>query len=102
MKFLALSLFIIGAVLLTGQSSPNSAALVNLNVTAVDSRGQPVADLRPEDFQIQDNGKPRSIVWFRALPGKRSQTDRAATAAPATFILLDLFNADFAARGLSA
>jgi VWFA-related protein len=102
MKFPAISLFIIGALLLNGQSSSNSAPLVNLNVTAVDSRGQPVADLRPEDFQIQDNGKPRGIVWFRALPGKRSQTDRTATAAPATFILLDLFNADFAARGLSA
>jgi VWFA-related protein len=96
MKFHALSLSLVGAALLMGQSSPQSAPLVNLNVTAVDSRGQPAADLRAEDFQILDNGKPRKIVWFRALQRKRSQ------AAPATFILFDLFNANFEARGLSA
>jgi VWFA-related protein len=87
---------IVGAVALTGQSNPNNATLVNLNVTAVDSSGQPVADLRAEDFQILDNGKPRGIVWFRPMQRKRAQPT------PATFILFDLFNADFAARGLSA
>jgi VWFA-related protein len=96
MKLPALSLSIIGAALLTGQSNPESASLVNLNVTAVDNSGRPVADLRVEDFQILDNGKPRNIVWFRGMQRKRSQPT------PATFILLDLFNADFAARGLSA
>jgi VWFA-related protein len=96
MKFPALAFAIICTTILTGQSSPESAPLVNLNVTAVDNQGRPVSDLRAEDFQILDNGKPRKIIWFRALPGKRSQT------APATFILFDLFNANFEARGLGA
>jgi VWFA-related protein len=99
MKPLAFALGIavlIAAAVLTGQSNPDNATLVNLNVTAVDSSGQPVADLRPEDFQILDNGKPRRIVWFRSMQRKRSRPT------PATFILFDLFNADFAARGLSA
>ena len=96
MKFPALALAIIGTTLLTGQSNPDNARLVNLNVTAVDNQGRPVADLRAEDFQILDNGKPRKIAWFRALQRKRFQ------AAPATFILFDLFNANFEARGLGA
>jgi VWFA-related protein len=96
MKLLALALGLMGAAVLTGQSNPESAPLVNLNITAVDNSGQPVAGLRAEDFQVLDNGKPRKIVWFRAMQRKRPR------AAPATFILLDLFNSDFAARGLSA
>jgi len=88
----AVPVAIVAAALLTAQSIPESPAPVNLNVTAVDSQGLPVADLRAEDFQVLDNGKPRKVVWSRPLPRTR----------PATFILLDLLNADFAARGLSA
>jgi VWFA-related protein len=69
--------------------------LVNLNVTAVDSGGQPVTDLRTEDFQIFDNGKPRPIASFIVVP------DRSRRTPAPVFILLDLFNADLAARGLS-
>jgi VWFA-related protein len=75
------------------QNSAGTPPLVNLNVTAVDSHGQPVPGLKAEDFQILDNGKPRKIVMVRPLHHKGPA---------ATFILLDLFNADFAARGLSA
>jgi VWFA-related protein len=75
------------------QNSASTPPLVNLNVAAVDSHGQPVPGLRAEDFQILDNGKPRKIVMVRPLHRKGP---------PATFILIDLFNADFAARGLSA
>ena len=109
--FLALAL----ATLLTGQSNPERAPLINLNVTALDGSGQPVADLRAEDFQILDNGKPQKIIWFHALTRKGLQaartnegqkagmySNRGITAAPAIFILFDLFNADQAARGLSA
>jgi VWFA-related protein len=89
------SLFIfIGAALLVAKQIPeNTPQLVNLNVTAVDSHGQQVTDLRAEDLQIVDNGKPRPTVWLRAL-------SRKAPLPRATFILLDLYNADLAARGL--
>ena len=108
---LALSL----VALLTGQSNPEHVSLVNLNVTAVDGSGQPVADLRAEDFQIFDNGKPQKIVWFHALSRKGLQaartdegqkappySNRGVKTAPTIFILLDLFNADLAARGFGA
>ncbi|HEY3827222.1 MAG TPA: VWA domain-containing protein [Bryobacteraceae bacterium] len=90
--------FVFGVLFtLTGSfAAPTETApqVVNLNVTAVDQQGQPVTDLRSEDFQILDNNKPRKIVWFHPLSGKAPKT-------PATFILIDLLNADFAARGLS-
>src|SRR5580700_2742230 len=81
------------AVALLLSLSLAAAPLVNLNVAAVDAGGQPVPGLRAEDFQVLDNGKPRKIVMLR--PVHRNDS-------PATFILLDLFNADLAARGLSA
>jgi VWFA-related protein len=81
------------ALSLAGQNSAATPPLVSLNVMAVDSRGQPVPGLRAEDFQVLDNGKPRKIEMLRPVHRKSPA---------ATFILFDLFNADFAARGLSA
>ena len=78
---------------LAGQNPSATPPLVNLNLAVVDGRGQPVPGLRAEDFQVLDNGKPRKIVMLRPVHRKGT---------PATFILFDLFNADFAARGLSA
>jgi VWFA-related protein len=93
---LALLFAVIGAALLVGKQIPESTpALVNLNVTAIDSHGRPVTDLQAADFQILDNGKLRPTVWLRSLSRQDSQPR-------ATFILLDLFNADLAARGLGA
>jgi VWFA-related protein len=84
----------------TGMASPpakedpeGGPSPVSLNVTALDSHGQPVTGLRAEDFQILDNGKPRRVVWLREL----SHTGPA----PATFILIDLYNANLEARGLA-
>jgi VWFA-related protein len=101
--------------LLAGEQSPANAPLVNLTVTAVDSSGQPVSDLRADDIQILDNGKPRKVVWLHALPrkgsstlrseaakGAREHSNRGVTAGPSTFILFDLFNADLATRGFGA
>src|ERR1700734_1472410 len=91
----AFSLAVIGVALLAGKQTPDSTApLVNLNVTAVDSHGQPVADLRAEDFRIFDNGTPRKVEQLRPVP-------REGLAPAPTFILIDLLNADFTARGLS-
>jgi len=91
---LALLLALVSGAFLHGEQSPVTAPpLVNLNVAAVDSQGQPVPDLRSEDFQLLDNGKPRKIVMLRPVHRKGPTS---------TFVLVDLFNADFAARGLSA
>jgi hypothetical protein len=45
-------------------------------VMAVDSQGHPVSDLKAEDFQILDNGRPRDIVWFRPVSRKGSEGPR--------------------------
>jgi hypothetical protein len=39
--------------------------LTKVNVVALDRQGQFVAGLRSADFQIQENGKARKIVFFR-------------------------------------
>ena len=96
----ALSLAAAGVASPAAKDNPEGdSAPVALNVAAVDSHGQPVSGLRAEDFQILDNGKPRKVVWLRDL-------SHAITAnkgqAPATFILIDLYNSDLEARGLTA
>src|SRR5580704_1294770 len=89
----ATSLVVIGVTLLAGKQIPESTTpLFDLNVTAVDGHGQPVTDLRTEDFQILDNGKPRKAAWLRPV------SRRGLPAA--TFILIDLYNEDLEARGL--
>jgi VWFA-related protein len=90
---LTFSLVVINVALLAGKQIPESTtSLVNLNVTAVDGQGQPVTDMRADDFQILDNGKPRKVAWL--LPVSRKGLPAA------TFILIDLYNEDLEARGL--
>jgi VWFA-related protein len=82
------------ASLAAKQSPPTPVPTIILNVAALDSHGQPVKDLRAEDVQVIDNGKPLPVVWLRSLP--------ATTPEPrATFILIDLLNNDFKSRGLA-
>ena len=87
---------------------PPSAPLVKLNVVAVDARGQSVADLTREDFQVFDAGKPRHIVSFRrndvkplrsTPPGLNESSNRSGTPlSQATVILFDLLNSRFEDR----
>ena len=39
--------------------------MVNLNLIAVDGRGQAVDDLSEDDIRVTDAGKPQRIVFFR-------------------------------------
>jgi VWFA-related protein len=78
--------------------------LVNLNVVALDSRGQPFSDLTADDFQIQDQGKHFKIAVFQkndakvqaaapAALGPHEFSNRSSAAPPSvTLILLDLLN----------
>ncbi|MBL0156430.1 MAG: VWA domain-containing protein [Bryobacterales bacterium] len=56
-------------LLLSGQSEPPTfranTQVVEFTVVAVDKKGQPVADLKREDFTLLDAGKPREIAFFR-------------------------------------
>src|SRR5579863_7379638 len=86
--------------------------LVNLNVIAVDSHGQPVNDLTSDDFQVSDSGKQQKIAFFRHNDSSLRQTpslgpnefsNRAGVEVPhATIILFDLLNESFSTRGVAA
>ena len=45
---------------------------VLLDVVVRDKRGHPVDDLKPEDFQILDNGEPKTIKSFRLVQGRET------------------------------
>jgi VWFA-related protein len=40
--------------------------LVHFGVSVVDKQGKPVTGLKPEDFQILENGKPQALKYFVA------------------------------------
>lgn len=84
-----------------------SARLVQVSVVVHDSHGQPVTDLKKEDFAIAELGKPQQISFFSTMSADKS----AAPAAPSpphiftnvvaaarevptnvTVVLLDLLN----------
>ncbi|GAB4368331.1 MAG: hypothetical protein Kow0062_01420 [Acidobacteriota bacterium] len=64
-----------GRVVRTGRTYPVTGLrqqvevrLVNLALTALDRRGRPVRDLRPEDVEILDDGQPVTIERWSAEP----------------------------------
>src|SRR5579862_2212368 len=59
--------------------------LVQVSVIAQDKKGQPVADLRREEFQIFDNGSPQEIRVFLAETEKPNSLTAPETRAPNTF-----------------
>jgi VWFA-related protein len=108
-SFLGVVLYLFARVPLLGNGEQQ---LVNLNVVAVDNRGDPVSDLTSADFQVTDAGKRQKIVFFRHYDSKLSAapvltlnevSNRTGANIPrATIILLDLLNEGFGARGYSS
>jgi len=93
------------------QVEPESQ-MVDLNVIALDSHGEPITDLTRDDFQIADAGKPQKIVFFRH---NESEARQAASIEPneisnrrgenvphATVVLLDFMNQSFNTRNIAA
>jgi VWFA-related protein len=85
--------------------------LVVLDVVATDSKGQPVPDLKPQDFTVSENGEPQEIADFSFhQPGTITQP--TAHLARGVFsndppysgnscmnvILLDAINTDFSSH----
>jgi hypothetical protein len=54
----------IGGFLCSAAPAQSDLKLVDLDVVAFDSHGQPVTDLTADDFQITDAGKPQTISFF--------------------------------------
>src|ERR1051325_2089237 len=50
--------------------------LVQIDVVVTDKAGKQVTDLKPEDFEVSEDGKKRQITHFSYLAaGKASQPD---------------------------
>jgi VWFA-related protein len=86
--------------------------MVDLNVVAVDSHGEPVLDLTRDEIRVTDSGRPETIAFFRLRDSKRGPvrplglnefSNRSANNIPrATLILFDLLNESFGTRGTAA
>jgi len=79
----------------------STSRLVDVAVVAFDKKGRPVTDLKPEDLQIFDNGRPQQVKYVShagdgallgsptlgqgAQNGEPVFTNRTATASVATF-----------------
>jgi VWFA-related protein len=97
------SLTLVASALLAQAPAPNAgpSGLVRLSVAALDVSGEPVTDLKADEFQISDQGKPQRIAFFRANTsapqtaplGPHEYSNRSGPALPhSTVILFDLLN----------
>ncbi|SEG45891.1 VWFA-related domain-containing protein [Bryocella elongata] len=96
-----------------GQVTPQSAAntirtystVVVLDGVALDAKGNPVLDLKADDFKITEDDAPQTIRRFE-VPGRTmppanvdiestADLDRLAPEAPVNIVLLDEFNTHF-------
>jgi VWFA-related protein len=82
-----------------GSKATQPARLIKLNVVALDAQGQPVTGLRSADLQLQEDGKPRDIVFLRftggqgpAKSGPGEYSNRAGAASHTTVVLIDLLS----------
>jgi VWFA-related protein len=50
-----------------------TARLVDIGVVAYDKKGQPVTNLKPEDFQILDNGQKQEVRFFSRAGGAAAE-----------------------------
>src|SRR5271156_4589386 len=81
-----------------GLAAEPAGRLVRLNVSATNSKGEPIADLAASDIEVREDGHVRPIVFFRFAGAKRTTLGTRAgeianhpEAAPVV-ILLDRWN----------
>ena len=73
-------LFCLIAILLSAGQPPVlrvSTRLVEVSVVVHDSHGEPVSDLKKEDFTITERGKPQPISFFSMVSADRSAVPSA-------------------------
>ncbi len=97
-KTMSCSLALGASVLLAQVPAPsaNTAGQIRLSVAALNG-SEPVPDLKADDFQVSDQGKPQRIVFFRgkanaAAPAPHEFSNRAGAPPHSTVILFDLLN----------
>jgi VWFA-related protein len=79
-----------------------STNLIQVDVTVTDSKGKAIADLRPDEIEIFENGEKQKITAFtfvsggRAVEGKPAAVDRNAIPVPPTTLRPDQIRRTFA------
>lgn len=79
-------LFAICGLALPAQQDPEPAVirmdvnLVQVDAVVTDGKGRHVADLRPADFEVRQDGKAQEIAHFLYIPGARGGAAGAVTA----------------------
>jgi VWFA-related protein len=68
----------------TGFTLHVSTRLVDVGVAAYDKNGHPVTDLKPDDFEILDNGHRQTVRFFTQAGGAGEMTAAAAGPSGAT------------------
>ena len=69
------------AATVSGQPAPvfqSETALFEFEVRVTDRRGQPVAGLSKDDFELRENGQPQAIATFEFVPGPAAGQATAA------------------------
>jgi VWFA-related protein len=88
----------LGVSLLEAQTESEPQRLIRLTVSAVNAKGEAVTDLAAGDIQLREDGKQRSIAFFRFAGSNRPTASLAEgeigkhPAAAPTVILLDRWN----------
>jgi VWFA-related protein len=68
----------------TGFVLRQAARLVDVDVVAYDANGRPVTDLKPEDFEIYDNGRMQKVQFSNQAANLTAQSASPATEQPGT------------------
>src|SRR5262245_8720373 len=71
------------AAVAAAQSQPtfrSGVDLIRLDVSVVDKSGQPVTDLRPEDFTVRIDGAPRTVSFAKFYGASAADSDAPAVA----------------------
>jgi Ca-activated chloride channel homolog len=63
-SFLVLSTALTAATIAQQPTFKAGVDVVNFGVTVVDKQGKPITGLKPEDFQVVENGKQQSLKFF--------------------------------------
>ncbi|MEW6368903.1 MAG: hypothetical protein AB1714_30100 [Acidobacteriota bacterium] len=81
----------------SAQTQPEevSVSIATIAVTAADAKGRPVRDLKPEEFQVEDNGEAQRIVAASAVQSSAQEAAKRpsggaleATTLPRHFVLI--------------
>jgi VWFA-related protein len=94
------------------QSHPNNASdqqetvihaavrLVQVSVVVEDKKGNPVTDLKPEDFTVLDEGKPQKIAFFiPPMPSLAASAKEQASPKPVRLLPANAFTNRYDLKG---